>query len=213
MRIRRILLITLVSLLLSGAAVSIVANVLVNRSAEGLCYSSTDDMPYRRVALLLGTTRLGRTGNPNPYFYNRITACAELYRAGKVGKVLVSGDNSRKGYNEPEDMRQALVEAGIPDSCIVLDFAGFRTYDSMVRAKRVFGQDSLTVISQQWHNERALYIASRIGVDAVAYNAADIDIRATKLRLAVREWLARTKMVFDLLFMHDPHFLGEQITI
>ena len=213
MRIRRILLITLVSLLLSGAAVSIVANVLVNRSAEGLCYSSTDDMPYRRVALLLGTTRLGRTGNPNPYFNNRITACAKLYRAGKVGKVLVSGDNSRKGYNEPEDMRQALVEAGIPDSCIVLDLAGFRTYDSMVRAKRVFGQDSLTVISQQWHNKRALYIANRIGVDAVAYNAADIDIRATKLRLAVREWLARTKMVFDLLFMHDPHFLGEQITI
>ena len=130
-----------------------------------------------------------------------------------MGKVLVSGDNSRNGYNEPEDMRQALVEAGIPDSCIVLDFAGFRTYDSMVRAKRVFGQDSLTVISQQWHNKRALYIANRVGVDAVAYNAADIDIRATKLRLAVREWLARTKMVFDLLFMHDPHFLGEQITI
>ncbi len=213
MRIKRILLITLVSLLLFGVTVSIVANVLVNRSAEGLCYSSTDDMPYRRVALLLGTTRLGRTGKPNPYFNNRIAACAELYRAGKVGKVLVSGDNSRKGYNEPEDMRQALVEAGIPDSCIVLDFAGFRTYDSMVRAKRVFGQDSLTVISQQWHNKRALYIANRIGVDAVAYNAADIDIRATKLRLAVREWLARTKMVFDLLFMHDPHFLGEQITI
>ena len=213
MRIRRILLITLVSLLLSGAAVSIVANVLVNRSAEGLCYSSTDDMPYRRVALLLGTTRLGRTGNPNPYFNNRITACAELYRAGKVSKVLVSGDNSRRGYNEPVDMRQALIEAGVPDSDIVLDYAGFRTYDSMVRAKKVFGQDSLIVISQQWHNERALYIASRIGVDAIAYNAADVDYRATQMRMAVREWLARTKMVFDLLFMRDPHFLGEPIII
>ena len=115
MRIKRILLITLVSLLLFGVTVSIVANVLVNRSAEGLCYSSTDDMPYRRVALLLGTTRLGRTGKPNPYFNNRIAACAELYRAGKVGKVLVSGDNSRKGYNEPEDMRrQAGLRAGQP---------------------------------------------------------------------------------------------------
>lgn len=213
MKIKRILLIALVSLLLFGVTVTVVANVRVNRSSGGRCYSTTDDIPYRRVALLLGTSRLGRKGNPNPYFYNRITACAELYRAGKVGKVLVSGDNSRKGYNEPEDMRQALVEAGIPDSCIVLDFAGFRTYDSMVRAKRVFGLDSLTVISQQWHNKRALYIANRIGVDAVAYNAADIDFRATKLRLTVREWLARTKMVFDMLFMPDPHFLGEQIAI
>lgn len=213
MKVKRILLITLATLLLLGVAVTVVANVRVNRATEGLCYSSTGDIPYRRVALLLGTTRLGRTGNPNPYFYNRIAACAELYHAGKVGKVLVSGDNSRKGYNEPEDMRQALMEAGVPDSCIVLDYAGFRTYDSMVRAKRVFGQDSLTVVSQQWHNERALYIANRIGVNAVAYNAADIDFRATKLRVTVREWLARTKMVFDLLFMCDPHFLGDPIEI
>ena len=105
------------------------------------------------------------------------------------------------------------MKASIPDSCIVFDYVGFRTYDSMVRAKRVFGQDNLTVISQQWHNERALYIANRMGVNAVAYNAADIDFRATKLRVTVREWLARTKMVFDLLFMHTPHFLGDPIEI
>jgi SanA protein len=105
------------------------------------------------------------------------------------------------------------MEAGVPDSNIVLDYAGFRTYDSMVRAKKVFGQDSLTVISQQWHNERALYIAGSIGMDAVAYNAVDVRSRSVKLKLAVREWLSRTKMVFDLLLKHDPHFLGDPITI
>ena len=213
MKFKRVLLITLATLFLLGVAVTVVANVRVDRAAEALCYDSADDIPYRRVALLLGTTKLDRYGNFNPYFYNRIAACAELYHAGKVSKVLVSGDNSRRGYNEPVDMRQALIEAGVPDSDIVLDYAGFRTYDSMVRAKKVFGQDSLIVISQQWHNERALYIASCIGVDAIAYNAADVDYRATQMRMAVREWLARTKMVFDLLFKRDPHFLGEPIVI
>ncbi len=208
-----IMLVAVVILFLVALAVSGVANVRVERAAKGHCYDSTDDIPYRRVSLLLGTTPIGPKGGPNPYFRNRIAACARLYHAGKVSKVLVSGDNCRRGYNEPEDMRQALMEAGVPDSNIVLDYAGFRTYDSMVRAKKVFGQDSLTVISQQWHNERALYIAGSIGMDAVAYNAVDVRSRSVKLKLAVREWLSRTKMVFDLLLKHDPHFLGDPITI
>ena len=83
----------------------------------------------------------------------------------------------------------------------------------MVRAKKVFGQDSVTVISQDWHNERAVYIANRVGVDAVAFNAEDIAIRSIALKFRVREWLARTKMAFDLLFLHEPHFLGEPIEI
>lgn len=210
---RHIILLALAALVVLTAAVTVTANVRVSRAAKGLCYSSTDDLPYRPVALLLGTSRLGRKGNPNPYFDNRIEACAELYHAGKISKVLVSGDNCRRGYNEPADMRLALLAAGVPDSCIVLDYAGFRTYDSMVRAKRVFCQDTLTVISQQWHNERALYIARRIGIDAVAYNADDIASRPTRLRLTVREWLARTKMTVDLLFMRDPRFLGEPMAI
>ena len=210
---KRIVLLVLAVLAVAAIAVTIAANISVNRTAEGLCYNSTSKIPYHRVGLLLGTSRFGRRGNPNPYFDNRITACAELYHAGKISKVLVSGDNSRKGYNEPEDMKQALVEAGVADNDIVLDYAGFRTYDSMVRAKRVFGQDSLTVISQRFHNERALYIARRIGVVAVAYNADDINFRASKTRVTIREWLARTRMALDLLFMHDPHFLGEPIEI
>ena len=195
------------------AVAFLVMGVIVNRSvdktAEGRCYSNVEDIPYRRVGLLLGTSRLKRNGHENPYFYYRIEACAELYHAGKIHHILISGDNSRKDYNEPADMKEALVERGVPADSITLDYAGFRTYDSMVRAKKVFGQDSVTVISQDWHNERAVYIANRVGLDAIAFNAEDVSIRTVR----AREWLARTKMAFDLLFLHEPHFLGEPIEI
>lgn len=214
--IRRKILIPLIVAALLAVAF-LVMGVIVNRSvdkmAEGRCYSSVEDVPYRRVGLLLGTSRLTRQGYENPYFYYRIDACAELYHAGKIHRILISGDNSRKDYNEPADMKNALVERGVPADSITLDYAGFRTYDSMVRAKKVFGQDSVTVISQDWHNERAVYIANRVGVDAVAFNAEDIAIRSIALKFRVREWLARTKMAFDLLFLHEPHFLGEPIEI
>ena len=198
-----------VAFLIMGAVI----NLSVDRMAEGRCYSSVEDIPYRRVGLVLGTSRLTRRGYENPYFYHRIDACAELYHAGKIDRILISGDNSRKGYNEPADMKEALVERGVPADSITLDYAGFRTYDSMVRAKKVFGQDSVTVISQDWHNERAIYISRRVGVDAIAFNAEDVSVRTTALKFRVREWLARTKMAFDLLFLHEPHFLGEPIEI
>ena len=83
----------------------------------------------------------------------------------------------------------------------------------MVRAKKVFGQDSVTVISQKWHNERAIYIAHHIGIDAIGYDAKDVVLRAPKVKLAIREYLSRVKMAVDLLFEHDPHFLGEPIEI
>ena len=199
-----------VVLLLVGIVIA--ANISVSHWSRGRCYTDTHQLPSGRVALLLGTSRLGRYGGANPYFIYRIEAATELFRSGKIRKILISGDNSRKDYNEPLDMRSALLKKGIPDSCIVLDYAGFRTYDSMVRAKKVFGQDSLIVVSQHWHNERALYIAHRIGVEAVALDAKDWS-GFTSLRLQVREWLARTKMAIDLLFQRDPHFLGEKIEI
>lgn len=201
------------AILLALAVITIiVSNVTVSHWSRGRCHTKTESVPSGRVALLLGTSRLGRHGNLNPYFVYRIDAAAKLYHSGKIRKILISGDTRRKGYNEPEDMRNALIAKGVPDSCIVLDYAGFRTYDSMVRAKKVFGQDSLIVVSQHWHNERALYIAHRIGVEADAFDAKD-RTGFTTIRLTVREWLARTKMAIDLLFMHDPHFLGEKIEI
>ena len=210
---KREVLLVAVLLVAAVALASLGINLHVYHTSKGRCYESTDDMPYRRVGLLLGTTPYLKNGNMNLYFKYRIEACANLYHAGKISKVLVSGDNHRKDYNEPEEMRLALIAAGVPNSDIVLDYAGFRTYDSMVRAKKVFGQESVTVISQKWHNERAIYIAHHIGIDAIGYDAKDVVLRASKVRLAIREYLSRVKMAVDLLFEHDPHFLGEPIEI
>ncbi len=206
-------LIMAVALAVAFFVMGVMVNHAVDKMADGRCFSSVEETPYRRVGLLLGTARLTRHGNENPYFYHRIDACARLYHAGKIHRILISGDNSRKDYNEPADMKAALAERGVPADSITLDYAGFRTYDSMVRAKKVFGQDSVTVISQDWHNERAIYIANRVGVDAIAFNAEDVTLHTSALKSRVREWFARTKMSFDLLFLHEPHFLGEPVKI
>ena len=113
----------------------ITCNILVRKDSKGRIFQNVDDIPYRRVGLLLGTTPLNQRGGDNPYYTNRMKAAAELYHKGKISYVLVSGDNHKLGYNEPECMRRSLIALGVPDSVIFLDYAGFRTYDSMVRAK------------------------------------------------------------------------------
>ena len=191
----------------------ICCNRAVIKTAEDKMYDDVSAIPYNRVGVLLGTKPKGRIGNPNPFYINRIEACAALYKAGKIERILVSGDNSRATYDEPTCIKEDLVMAGIPDSVIYLDYAGFRTYDSMVRAKEVFGLSSFTVILQPFHNERALYIATRKGLDVVAFNALDVQLRRWQIRMTVREWLARTKAVLDVYTHKQPHFLGELITI
>lgn len=191
----------------------IACNRAVINTANGRMYDGVDAVPYNRVGLLLGTSPQGRRGNPNPFYHNRIDACVALYNAGKIERILVSGDNSRQTYDEPTCIMQDLIASGIPDSVIYLDYAGFRTFDSMVRAQQVFGLTSFTVISQPFHNERALYIATRKGLDVVAFNAPDVQLRHWQIRMIVREWLARTKAVLDIYTHKQPHFLGEPITI
>ena len=102
-----------------------------------------------------------KNGNNNLYFDYRILAAVELYKAGKIKYILISGDNRKKDYNEPEEMKKALIQKGVPAKFIYLDYAGFRTLDSVVRAKEVFGQNQLTIISQRFHNERAIYLAEK----------------------------------------------------
>ena len=203
-------LLTLFAILTIGV---ICCNRAVVKTAKEKMYDDVSAIPYNRVGLLLGTSPKGRKGNPNPFYINRIKACVALYQAGKIERILVSGDNSRSTYDEPTCIKEDLVSAGIPDSMIYLDYAGFRTYDSMVRAKEVFGLTSFTIISQPFHNERALYIAARKGLDAIAFNAPDVQLRKWQIRMTVREWLARTKAVADNYLGKQPHFLGEPITI
>ena len=190
-----------------------VCNRKVNKCAEGRMYQDVGEIPYRRVGLVLGTTPENARGNPNLYYRYRMEAAAKLYHAGKVSYLIVSGDNHKREYNEPECMRQSLIALGVPDSAICSDFAGFRTFDSMVRCKKVFGQDSVTVISQGWHNERALYIAQHAGLDAIAFNASDIPMKPYYVKSHFREMLAKVKVVLDVAFHKQPKFLGEPVKV
>ena len=194
-------------------ASTVAANLIVERSAEGKVFSDIKSVPHRKVALLLGTSPLNRLGRPNTYFTNRILTAAELYRSGKIDYIIASGDNHTRKYDETTAMRDSLIARGVPSDRIITDFAGFRTLDSVVRAKEVFGCDSLTIISQADHDARALYIAKANGNDAVAVEAPILAGRLVRIRLAIREWLARDKMMLDLLFGRKPHFLGEKIPI
>jgi len=151
-------------------------------------------------------------GGINPYYAHRIDATIALYKAGKIEFVLVSGDNGTIYYNEPTTIKKDLVEGGIPTDKIFLDYAGFRTLDSMVRAKFIFGLDSVTVISQQFHNERAIYIAEKKGLKAIGFNARGISGKqGTKVQF--REYFARVKVFIDLLLNTQPRFYGDKIEI
>lgn len=184
----------------------------IRESASALVFDQVEELPHNVVGLVLGTAEKGRNGRPNAYFTHRMEAAAALYHAGKVDHLLLSGDNSRKGYNEPADMRRALIRAGVDSLDITLDYAGFRTFDSMVRAQAVFGQRQFTIISQRFHNERAIYIAREAGIDAVGFNAADVPGRYG-WRTALREKAARVKVFVDMALGIDPKFLGEPVVL
>ena len=135
-----------------------------------------------------------------------------LFKAQKVDYILISGDNSRQGYDEPTDMKEALVAQGVPSQKIYLDYAGFRTLDSVVRAKEIFSLTQLTVVSQAFHDQRAIYLAQKYGIDAIGFCAKDVD-KYTGFKTSVREYFARVKVFWDLTFGVKPKFLGEKIEI
>lgn len=199
--------------LAAAALLVLICNAKVKKSAEGRMYQDVSEVPYRRVGIVLGTTPVRPNGTPNLYYQYRMEAAADLYFANKISYIIVSGDNHKKDYNEPECMRRSLVALGVPDSVIYSDYAGFRTFDSMVRCKEVFGQDSVTVISQKWHNERALYIAQHAGMEAIAFNADDVQIKHAYLKNHTRELLAKVKVVLDVTFHKKPKFLGEPVQV
>lgn len=194
------------------AGVILAANYAVEYNARGKTFDTDTEIKKNRVGLVLGTSKRVATGQLNLYFLYRVEAAVKLYNAGKIQFILVSGDNSQKEYNEPMDLKRALIKAGIPSEHIFLDYAGFRTLDSIVRAKKIFNQTSITIISQKFHNERAIYIAEKNGMDAVGFNARAVEGRVAA-RTNSREYLARVKLFIDLLFNVEPKFLGEKIEI
>ncbi|HOP64943.1 MAG TPA: ElyC/SanA/YdcF family protein [Spirochaetota bacterium] len=172
-----------------------------------------EELPFNKCGLLLGTSKYRVEGGINPFFAKRLDAAAYLYHSGRIRCVIASGDNSEKSYNEPRAMMQGLKDRGIPSDSIYLDFAGFRTLDSVVRAREIFGQNSITVISQKFHNERAVYIGRKRGIDVTGFNAHDWN-DADGIPVRIREIFARFKAFIDVnLTGEQPKFLGEKIEI
>ncbi len=188
------------------------ANFKINSESKDFVTSNASDLPNEKTGLLLGTSKTLSNGNPNTYFFNRIEAAAELYKSGKIQNLIVSGDNSHKDYNEPEEMKNELIKSGVPADKIYEDFAGFRTLDSVVRAKEIFGQNSFIIISQRFHNERAVYLARKNGIEAFGFNATDVNTYAG-LKTNAREKLARAKVFWDFMFGVNSKFGGDKIVI
>jgi len=212
LRARRISLAFGTTVLVAAATALVVcADRACNRAANGRLFSSLTAVPEREVGLVLGTSKETRRGKANLHFNQRIEAAAALYRAGKVRHLLVSGDNHIASYDEPDDMRAALIAAGVPASSITCDYAGFRTLDSVVRAKEVFGLSQCMIISEDFHCPRALWIAQQHGLDAIAFAAPDVSLKGWSLRADVREQLARSWCAVDMYVLHrGPRFLGKK---
>lgn len=189
----------------------IVCNRSIKDFSEEYLYNSIHQLPQNNVGLVLGTSMYMVKGGINPYFKYRMETAAELYKNGKVKHLIVSGDNYAQNYNEPEQMKNYLIKLGVPLSAITKDFAGFRTFDSMIRVKEVFGQNKVTVISQKFHNERAIFLARKNGIEAIGVNAKTPWYSP---RLRFREYLAKCKAVLDVYVLKTtPKFLGEKVQI
>ena len=185
------------------------ANYAAVHASRGKLFDDVGKIPASRVGLVFGTTDRFQD-RENLYFRYRIDAAEKLWRAGKIKVILVSGDNREKYYNEPEKMRRALVDRGIPADRIACDYAGLRTLDSVVRAKEIFGLSEAIFISQRFHNERAVYLAQANGMKVTGFNAQDVATRGG-LRTKFREVGARVKMWLDVRVLGTrPKHLGEK---
>jgi SanA protein len=213
MKRRRSIFISLGLVALLAVVALVYAAHRIETSSVAALQPDINVLPHQRVGLVLGCSPVLKSGAPNWYFENRIAAAAALYQAGKLDYLLVSGDNHIATYDEPTAMKQALVHLGVPEDRIVLDYAGFSTLDSIVRAKKVFGLSEVCIITQRDHALRAIYIAQANGIRAVGFPAKDVSTMRG-LRTRVRESLARVRTLFDVhLLGREPHFLGPPIVI
>ena len=207
------LLLAIMGLLFLVLAFALFCNFWVTKAVAERVFEDISKLPRNDVALVLGTNPRVYKNIGNPYFEYRIEAAHALYSQGKVKHLILSGDNGDMSYNEPVAMQKALIKRGIPESAITLDYAGFRTLDSVVRCKEIFQQQKVTIVSQQFHNYRAVFIATAYAIDAVAFNASE-PIGHEDSKTLMREYLARCKAVLDLYVLNkQPKYLGEKIDI
>lgn len=185
----------------------------ITRAAKGRCFDKVELVPEAPVAVVLGASPQLADGRENLFFLRRLKSAAALFKAGRVKALIVSGDNGTRGYDEPTEMKRRLVQMGVPEARIVCDFAGFRTLDSVVRAKEVFGQTRVVFVSQRFHNERAIYLAQAAGMEAYGFDAKDVAVTAAP-KTFLREKLACVKAVLDVTLLGTrPKFLGENVAV
>jgi len=192
-------------------AVAIGLDQWISLRTQPYIYDEVQTLPHRQVGVVLGTSKYYRTGVINQYYLYRIQGAINAYNSGKVKYLLLSGDNAQQSYNEPSTMRRDLIAAGIPASDIVLDYAGFRTLDSVVRTRKVFDTNDFIIITQRFHCERALFIALHMGIQAQCFA---VPSPKNMLSVRSREIFARLGALTDLyLLKREPRFLGPLIPI
>ena len=205
MKRRRQILYSSIAILVILAIIVALCNISVDRNAEGRTFSNINDVPTMQTALLLGTNPKTRDGKrPSSFYLARINATAELYNHGKFRQIIISGDK-REGYDEPQTMRHDLIERGVPDSIIMMDGQGYRTLLSLRNSKQYFGIHDMIIISQKWHNERSIFLADKMNIKAVGYNADDVR-HPRAIWTHIRELLARVKLFIDLYVTHREDF-------
>lgn len=205
MKRRRQILYSSIAILTILVIIVALCNISVDRNAEGRTFSNINDVPTMQTALLLGTNPKTRDGKrPSSFYLARINATAELYKHGKFRQLIISGDK-REGYDEPQTMRHDLIERGVPDSIIMMDGQGYRTLLSLKNSKQYFGIHDMIIISQKWHNERSIFLADKMNIKAVGYNADDVS-HPRAIWTHIRELLARVKLFIDLYVTHREDF-------
>ncbi|MDD5405631.1 MAG: ElyC/SanA/YdcF family protein [Sulfurovaceae bacterium] len=172
---------------------------IMSITSWGRIYDDINDVPTKKTALLLGTTKYISKGEPNPFYIYRIKTAAKLYKRGKVKEILISGDSTTKYYRETYFMRKDLIKAGVPLSAIRADKKGVRTFDSIKRAKEVYGINDYIIVSQKFHLQRALFLALCRGDDAIGFVAPEIEGSAASRKMMARELFARPVALLDLL--------------
>jgi len=192
-------------------AALIFIDTYISKQAEPYLYSKIKKVPAKKAALLLGTAKYIAKGKKNYFYTYRVRAAVQLFKTGKVKAIVVSGDNGTKYYNETTAMQKDLIKAGIPSRYITLDYAGFRTLDSVVRAEAIFDLKDYIIVSQKFHLERALFIAKAKGQKVIGFMAKDIPGTAAAYRMKAREYLARAKAFLDVYILHtEPKFYGKK---
>lgn len=209
LRVLKMLIKIIIILFLAGVAVLAISRLITGLSTRGKIHT-VETVPAERVAIVFGAG-LWRNGSPTPVLSDRVARAVELYKAGKVEKLLLSGDNRFVDYNEPEAMRQLAMSMGVPAEAIVRDYAGRRTYDTCYRAKAIFGVEHAILVTQGFHMARALYTCNHLGVESTGVTS-DIQVyrKSAVLYWNMRELVATTAALWDVHFGHPVPVLGQQ---